>query len=271
VLVLAVGAGLAAAVVAAFGDAHPGRVLGGALLGAPNGVWLGVPLGLFVPWRGTAGGSLLTVLPDPLNRLLDMRADEAVTLGRLAGYEPLVWLLAVGSALLMLTAGVLAAARTPRGPGGPGGFALRCGLSLGAVTAVGLPLLVLATRVKADASLSVLGVDAVGAALDLRGNVPAALGLGALWGFGAGVCGAVLACAAGVARRAPRRYPEQGPYRPSPGYRASREETNPYLRPPADDGRFSAPTETAAPPPPPAPPRRKFPPTPPPGPPPRLP
>ncbi|MGO4431264.1 streptophobe family protein, partial [Streptomyces sp. MCAF7] len=41
VLVLAVGAGLAAALYAAIGDDHPRLVLGAALLGAPNGVWLG--------------------------------------------------------------------------------------------------------------------------------------------------------------------------------------------------------------------------------------
>ncbi|MEU5053650.1 streptophobe family protein [Streptomyces sp. NPDC021096] len=262
VLVLSVVAGLAAAVAAASGDGHPRRVAGAALLGAPNGVWLGLPLGLFVPLRGRASGSLLQMLPDPLDDLLRMGTDQTITMGRIADLEPLAWLLPVGCALLMLTAGVLTAARTPRGTAGPGAFAARCGLSLGAAVAVALPLLVLATRVKADASLSVLGIDAMGAGLELAGSVPLALVLGAVWGFGAGVAGALFACAAGVAgRRASplaqgpsphpdgRTYPDlayrPGPYNPSEGYRPARDETNPYLRPPGEDP-FSAPTQTSS-------------------------
>ncbi|MCC3769151.1 streptophobe family protein, partial [Streptomyces sp. UNOC14_S4] len=179
VLVLAVGAGLAAALFATAADAHPGRVLGGALLGAPNGVWIGVPLGLLVSWRGTATGALAQVLPSPLDDLLSAKADEAVTLGRLAELDGWVWLLGAGFALLILAAGVLTAVRTPRGEQGAVGFAGRCAVSLGIATALALPLLVLATRVKADAGLSVLGFDAVGAGLELRGSVPMALGLGA--------------------------------------------------------------------------------------------
>ncbi|MEU1312051.1 streptophobe family protein [Streptomyces cinnamoneus] len=265
VLVLSVAAGLAAAVGAASGDGHPRRVLGAALLGAPNGVWLGVPLGLFVPLRGTASGSLLQMLPHPLDTLLRAGAEQSVTVARLAELEPLVWLLSLACALLMLTAGVLTAARTPRGEGGPVAFAGRCGLWLGAAGAVALPLLVLATRMEVGASLSVLGVDAVGAGLRLGGSVPVAAALGAVWGFGAGVAGALLACATGAAgRRASpyargvrpdgRTYPDlaylPGPYRPSPGYRAAHEETNPYLRPPGAAGPaggdpFSAPTQTS--------------------------
>ncbi|MCC3778708.1 streptophobe family protein, partial [Streptomyces sp. UNOB3_S3] len=114
VLVLAVVAGLAAAGFAAAGDGHPRRVLGAAVLGAPNGVWLGLPLGLLVPLRGSASGSLLQVLPHPLDELLRAGTDRTVTVGRIADLEPLVWLLPVGCVLLMLTAGVLTGARTPR-------------------------------------------------------------------------------------------------------------------------------------------------------------
>ncbi|MFI0911323.1 streptophobe family protein [Streptomyces abikoensis] len=300
VLVLAVVAGLAAAGVAAAGDDHPRRVLGAAVLGAPNGVWLGVPLGLFVPLRGTAKGSLLQVLPHPLDELLRAGTDQSVTVGRIADLEPLVWLLPVGCVLLMLTAGVLTGARTPRDGAGPGAYAWRCGLALGVATAVALPLLVLATRVKADASLSVLGVDALGAGLELSGSVPLALALGAVWGLGAGAFGGLLTYATGAAGRrasahARARRPEEGrpgegrsypdlayvpgPYAPSPGYRPSRPDTNPYLRPPGDASAgggppggapgapgpsgdsggqdpFTAPTQTSRPPVPP-PPRRR--------------
>ncbi|MFI1256488.1 streptophobe family protein [Streptomyces netropsis] len=245
VLVLAVGAGLAAAVYAATGDGHPRRVLGAALLGTPNGVWLGVPLGLLVPWRGSAGGALTQVLPAPLDELLGMRADETVTMGRLAEFDSRVWVLTVACALLMLTAGLLTAVRTPRGGAGPVGFAARCALRLALASALVLPLLVLLTRVKADASLSVFGFDVFGARLELSGSVPAALALGAAWGAGAGVGGALLAWATGAAGRratagapgagAGHAYPDParlpGPYNPSSTYRPSHGDTNPYLRP----------------------------------------
>ncbi|MFE7120442.1 streptophobe family protein [Streptomyces sp. NPDC057654] len=285
-LVLAVCAGLAAAVYAAIGDDHPRRVLGSAVLAAPNGVWLGIPIGLFVPWHGSASGVLVRLLPDPLDKLLGSKTDESVTVGRLAELDGRVWLLVVACVLTMLATGVLAAARTPRNGLRPLAFAVRLAVWLGAVTALTLPLLVRLTRVKADASLSVLGFDAFGAGLDLHGNGVAALLLGAAWGAAAGALGALLACATGAAGRwaAPyargldggqgggppldrsRTYPdlayEPGPYNPSPAYRPH-DETNPYLRPAKDDP-YTAPTRTAAPKPPPRrrPPREDPPPPP---------
>ncbi|MEU3756261.1 streptophobe family protein [Streptomyces olivoreticuli] len=282
VLVVAVGAGLAAALFAAASDAHAKRVLGAALLGTPNGVWLAVPLGLLVSWRGTATGALVQVLPSPLDELLSAKADEPVTLGRLAELDGRVWLLGFACALMILVAGVLTAVRTPRGELGVLAFAGRCAVSLGVATALALPLLVLATRVKADAGLSVLGFDAVGAGLELSGDAPMALGLGALWGTVAGAAGGLLACAVGAAgRRAvgprprtgadgARTYPDlaylPGPYNPSPAQRPAQDETNPhkrdeanpYRRPPAAD-HFSAPTQPGTPlPPPRARPRRGY-------------
>ncbi|MEW2167437.1 streptophobe family protein [Streptomyces sp. NPDC007084] len=271
VLLVAVLAGLAAAAYAAVGDEHPRRIAGAALLGAPNGVWLAVPLGLFVPWDGRATGALATLLPDPLDRLLDGAADRPVTLGRLAELDGRVWLLAVGTALMMLYAGVLTAVRTPvvRGGGAVaagapgrtderGGGALRfaglCALRLGVVTALALPLLAWLTDVSVDASLSVLGFDAFGAGVRLHGRLGMALLLGAVWGAGAGGVGALLAWVSGVAGRrvvAPGGVgpgvgaevgsgvsaevgEEAGPYRPRGPYRAPNPDTNPYLRVPEE-------------------------------------
>ncbi|MDX2825909.1 streptophobe family protein, partial [Streptomyces ipomoeae] len=115
VLLVAVLAGLAAAAYAAIGDPHPRRIAGAALLGAPNGVWLGVPIGLFVPWNGKATGALADLLPGPLDELLRIDADEPVTLGRLAELDGRIWLLGIAAALTMLYAGVLTAVRTPLG------------------------------------------------------------------------------------------------------------------------------------------------------------
>ncbi|GAP52359.1 streptophobe family protein, partial [Streptomyces azureus] len=211
VLLVAVAAGLAAAAYAATGDDHPRRIVGAALLGAPNGVWLGVPLGLLVPWDGRATGELTRLLPGPLDDLLAVRSDQPLTLGRLAEVDGRVWLLGVAAALTMLLAGVLTAVRTPVGgvSGGPGdvrgsgalGFAGRCALGLGVATALSLPLLVRLTDVSVTASLSVLGFDAFGAGIELHGHLGMALLLGAVWGAVAGAVGALLAWASGAAGR----------------------------------------------------------------------
>ncbi|KOG42784.1 streptophobe family protein, partial [Streptomyces resistomycificus] len=213
VALVAVAAGLAAAGYAAIGDDHPRRIAGAALLGAPNGVWLGVPIGLFVPFDGRASGVLTNFLPDPLDDLLDSGSDQSVTLGRLADLDGRVWLLGVAAAMMMLLAGVLMAVRTPVGVGnGPGAaaevrdpgalaFAGRCALRLGIATALVLPLLAWVTEVSVDASLSVLGFDAFGAGVELRGQLGMALLLGAVWGAAAGATGALLARASGAAGR----------------------------------------------------------------------
>ncbi|MFG3236821.1 streptophobe family protein [Streptomyces antibioticus] len=260
VVLVAVVAGLAAAAYAAIGDAHPKRIAGAALLGAPNGVWLGLSIGLFVPWDGRATGLLTQVLPAPLDELLGSGGSHSVTLSRLAELDGRVWLLTVGTAVMMLLAGVLVAVRTPVGGGGAGaggfvgggaevggfagggavgggaeaggfvgdggggvgraaggggidaggsvggaagvgGFVGRCALRLGIVTAVALPLLGWLAAVSADASLSVLGFDAFGAGIRLRGNAGMAVLLGAAWGAGAGAVGAVLAHATGASGR----------------------------------------------------------------------
>lgn len=266
VLLAAVLAGLAAAAYAATGDPHPRRIAGAALLGAPNGVWLGVPLGLLVPWDGRATGALAALLPDPLDEVLRIDADEPVTLGSLAELDGRVWLLGLAAALMMMYAGVLTAVRTPfvrrsaaaaagDGPGADGrgtgtlGFVVRCALRLGVATAVALPLLVRLTEVSVDASLGLFGIDAFDAGIELRGRAAAALVLGALWGAAAGAVGALLAC---VTRAAGRRASpwargdagagraggsaaavaasSSGPYTPGMPYRPPNPDTNPYLR-----------------------------------------
>ncbi|MFH8796182.1 streptophobe family protein [Streptomyces sp. NPDC017941] len=269
VVLTAVLAGIAAAAYAMIGDAHPKRIAGGALLGTPNGVFLGLPVGLLVPYDGEASGPLTRFLPDPVDDLLRGDTNRPLTLDRLAELDGRVWLLAVAAVLMMLFAGVLTAVRSPSARDtGAAGFVARCALSLGLVTAVGLPLMTWLTEVSADASLSVLGFDAFGAGLELRGRLGAAVLLGAAWGLAAGAAGALLARATGAAggRASPLAFgaggaaedlvpgvsspgggaspgsggfPEQGaqssgsasgPYRQSTPFRPPRAETNPYLQ-----------------------------------------
>ena len=254
-LLVAVLAGFSAAAYAAIGDDNPKRIAGAALVGAPNGVWLGIPIGLFVPWDGSASGPLVQFLPDPLDTLLSSSSDQSVSLGRLAELDSRVWLLGVAAALMMLCAGVLTAVRTPFvRERGALGFAGRCALRLGIVTALAMPLLAWLTDVSVDASLSVLGIDAFDAGMELHGQPGMALLLGALWGAGTGAVGALLACATGAAgRRAappalgdegasgspgtpavaspfPEAAGESGPYNPGTPFRPANPGTNPYLR-----------------------------------------
>ncbi|MEU7428827.1 streptophobe family protein [Streptomyces sp. NPDC040750] len=200
VLLLTVAAGAAAAVYAAAGDDHPRRIAGAALLGAPNGTWLGLPLGLFVPWDGRATGVLVDVLPHPVDQLLGTPSDRPVTLGRMAGLDGRVWLLAVAAVVTMLLAGVLTAVRTPatRAADSVPRLAGRCALRLGVATALALPLLARLTDVSVDASLSVLGIDTSAASLTLHARLGTALLLGAAWGAGAGATGAWAAGARGA-------------------------------------------------------------------------
>ncbi|PGH51066.1 streptophobe family protein [Streptomyces sp. Ru87] len=195
VLLLAVAAGWAAACWAAAGDDHPARIFGSALLCGPNGVWLGLSLGLFVPWRGLATGELARVLPDPLDRLLTGSGSERpVGVLRLAELDGRVWWLVAAAAAAMLCAGVLTAVRTPPG-GSRAAFALRCGTCLGVATAVALPPAGVLADVDAAANVSVLGFEAFGTRLGLHASAAAGLLLGALWGAAAGAAGALLTAA----------------------------------------------------------------------------
>lgn len=287
VLLVAVAAALATAAYAAVGDDRPRRIVGAALLGAPNGAWLGVPVGLFVPFGGRATGELAGFLPAPLDSLLTVHSDQPVTLSRLAGLDGRVWLLGVAAALLMLLAGVLTAVRTPveAGQKAPG-LAGRCALRLGIATALTLALLARLTEVSADASLSVLGFEVFGAGMELHARLGAAVLLGAVWGAGAGAVGALMAhatkaagrwaappaqgdtgggrraeagggsaegaghgpwAAAGEGRRPGPTEQQAGPYRPGTPHRPPNPSTNPYLRPPGEP-RSPGPPEDARPP-----------------------
>ncbi|MEU8843914.1 streptophobe family protein [Streptomyces roseus] len=249
VLLVAVAAVWAAAVWAAAGDGHPGRVLGAALLGAPNGAWTGVLLGLLVPFDGRAAGAAGGLLPEPLDDLLGMTAREPVTVSRLAEYDGRAWLLAAGVGLLLLCAGVLAAVRTP------GRGVAACAVRLSAVTGVALVALTLPTRVSVGgpsgaaggARPAVLGMDAVGAGVQWRGDVLYALLLGAVWGALAGGAGALSA----GRRRPPLPEPVRGarrggaggpaPGAPTPAYRPPRGQPHPYPRPGDGPQRFPDP------------------------------
>jgi hypothetical protein len=252
-LLVTVVAGAAAGLYAAATGDEPGRIAGGVLLGTPNGAWLAVPLGLFVPWHGKATGPLTGFLPDPMDKLLAGGSGKTITLSGLADLDGRVWLLPVAVVLLMLTAGVLNAANAPIPPGGrPPAVRMAAGAAvrLGVASAVAMPLLAWLTGVSVNANMSVFGVDAVGAGLRLDGQLGLAVLLGAVWGAGTGFVGALLFTAVGGGREraGARRKEEPGPYHPAPAYRPEAAEPNPYRDTPVA-APPAAPAPTAPPPP----------------------
>ncbi|GAA0440185.1 hypothetical protein GCM10010361_00150 [Streptomyces olivaceiscleroticus] len=242
VLLVAVLIGLAAGLYGVTEGGQPLRALGAALLGAPNGAWLALTLGLLVPWYGSAGGALLQVLPASLRELLGGGGERPVTLSRLAEQTPSVWAAALVAMVLMLAAGVLTAMRTARTGTGVMAYAGGCALRLGTATALALPLLVRLTEASVAVRLNLFGIGAHETGLGLRGSLGTSAVLGALWGGAAGLAGALLAAGTGLAgRRAatppvPAHRPPSGsgggpgPYTPSRPYRQPNPDTNPYLR-----------------------------------------
>ncbi|GAA3069819.1 hypothetical protein GCM10020000_62850 [Streptomyces olivoverticillatus] len=251
VLVLAVVAGLAAAAGAATADDHPGRVLGGALLGAPNGVWLGGGAGAVralpgdgrrvaaesaagsaaraAAGRDGAGGHRGLARRDGAAGVAaasGVRADDAHGRGADRGPD------AAGAGRC---GGVRPAARGgPRGGHGPGPAAAGAGHARhGGREPVGAGRRRL--RGGAEAERERGGGAAAGPRMGIRGR----------GGRGLLVC-AVRPREAGEVRP----YPVAGPYSPSAGYRPAREESNPYLRQPGQVDPYTAPTETGPMPPP---------------------
>ncbi len=191
-LLAAVAAGLATALYSAITDGHPGRVVGSALLGAPNGVWLGATLGLFVPWYGSASGPLSVLLPHPLQGVLGTGGGQhTITVARLAQADGRMWLLTVAAIVMMLAAGVLAAARTPAAGVSRWRYVGGCAGRLAVVGAGAVPLVAWLTAFTVNADLSVFGFDAVGSAIALQPSLPLAALLGAAWGALAGAAGAL--------------------------------------------------------------------------------
>jgi hypothetical protein len=204
VYVGAVGVGALAGVVVGLTGNGGAKTIGGALLGAPNGVFLAVPLGMGVSLNGKASGPLAHFLPAPINTFLAGGQGKTITLSSLASLDGRVWLLPVAVVLMLIAVGVLAAVRTPRPAMGTesaaqevGGAGVRLGLALLVVT----PMLLALADVKVDANLSVFGFDAVGAGLSVNGSVVPALVLGLVEGLVFGAVGAALVRAFAGAKR----------------------------------------------------------------------
>jgi hypothetical protein len=171
--------------------------VGGVLLGTPNGVFLGVPLGMGTPLHSESSGPLAALLPAQVRALLQGGGGRDITVSALAGMDGRVWLLVVAVALLLVVIGMFAAVRTPVGsPGGrvrtPVAEAAVIGLRVGAALGVAAPCMVALASVSVNADVSVFGFNAAGAALSVSGNVGLALVLGLVEGAVAGFLGALV-------------------------------------------------------------------------------
>lgn len=220
-LLLVALAGTVGGLIAVWVEGAGSASAGGVLLAAPNGAWIALSLGLFVPWHGHATGALRPLLPSPLDRLL-AHADGAtdVTVQRLSELDGRVWLLPVAAALTLLATGILAASRAASAqavlpgpqrwrhqgtcpPGTPPAGTLTArGISPTwlAVRAVGLALTTTAallagtalTDVQLRTHLSLLGVDLFHAGGALYASQAWNAVCAAGYGAGAGLLGALL-------------------------------------------------------------------------------
>ncbi|MFD0328497.1 streptophobe family protein [Streptacidiphilus monticola] len=211
---IAVGA-LAGVVVGLTGNGGARTI--GVLLGTPNGVFLALPLGMFVPLTGKASGLLTQFLPAPVNQLLKGGSGQSITVPHLAQLDGRVWLLPVAVALFLLACGVMAAVRTPR-PVLPESLAKEAGgtaLRLGVVLAVAVPLMLALAEVSINADVGVFGIFSVkGSGVSISGNLGLGFVLGLVEGAVFGFLGTLLVRRFAEPKRAPA--PVGGPTPPPP-------------------------------------------------------
>lgn len=178
--------GLLAGLVSAAVDGHPRDTLAVVLLALPNLAWLALGLGFGAAWQGHAAGDIGLPMPQALTDVLRTEEGRDVTLdlSTLAAQDGRAWLLAVLAAVLLLLTGLGAAWHSP-----PGLRLWRYATHLAVALAVATLLVSLATRITAEVSLSVFGLDAAGSGLSLRPRLWINVLLAALWGALAGLLG----------------------------------------------------------------------------------
>lgn len=192
--------GVLVAVVFAVAASNGDRIAGGLLLALPNLVVVLLTVGIGVPWRIDAGGAIGEWI---LSRLRERfpagtGGQWSLSLGSLADLHRPVWVLSVAlTGLVLLSLGVLAAKRAPRGADGQPaqsvlGRGLRQAASLGIFLALVLPLLTILAGASATLGINVFGLSVNGATLDLSGSAWLALAYGLPAGAVAGFLGSVL-------------------------------------------------------------------------------
>lgn len=162
-----------------------GPLTAGLVFGASTGVLVVLALGIGVPWSASAGGSIADLLP------ADRVPRGELSLVQLSDWG-LWWLPTAFAGVTLLVCGVLAAVRDPRTGEPRLRRAVSAGARLGVVLAMVLAVSTLLAGISVDIGISVFGTEFTSAELDLRANVPLALGLGLAGGAVAGFVGYLL-------------------------------------------------------------------------------
>ncbi|MFI9169552.1 streptophobe family protein [Streptomyces lincolnensis] len=179
------------ALVVAATRGHAAETLAVVLLGMPNLVWLTLTVGLGATWNGRVEGPFGLPMPHVLDQVLRSSDTAALDLGSLAEYDGRVWWLVVVTALLLLTAAFVMAARSPARV-----RAWQHALHMAVALALTVLMICLVGRISARYGLSVLGIGdlgGLGGQLSLEPELWTAVGLAVLWGLVTGFLGALLA------------------------------------------------------------------------------
>ncbi|WP_328685426.1 streptophobe family protein [Streptomyces sp. NBC_00343] len=187
---VALGVVLALAVAATRGNAAQTCAL--ILLGMPNLVWLALTIGLGATWNGRVDGPFGLPVPRLLSEVLRTPDVSTLNLHSLAAHDNRVWWLLAVTAVLLLSAAFLMAARSPAHV-----RAWQHAVHLAVAFALAVLMICLVGRISAHYGLSLLGIGDVGGGLSgdlfLKPEVWSAVGLAAAWGLVAGFLGALLA------------------------------------------------------------------------------
>ncbi|MGW7299049.1 streptophobe family protein [Streptomyces sp. NPDC054829] len=191
-LLACVALGVVIGVVVALTRGHARETLAVILLGLPNLMWLALTVGLGATWEGRVDGPFGLPMPHVLDEVLRGSETTDLNLSTLSEYDSRVWWLLVVTAVLVLAAAFVMAARSP-GRMRPWQHAVHMAVAL----ALTVLMICLVARISAHYGLSVLGIGDLGGDLGgellLEPRLWTALGLALVWGLVAGFIGGLAA------------------------------------------------------------------------------
>lgn len=184
--------GLVTALITAAVRGHAPATFALILLGLPNLAWLALTIGMGATWNGRVDGPFGLPMPHVLDTILRTPHVSALNLRSLTDYDGRWWWLVAVDAILLLAVAFRMAASSPA--------RIRLwqhAVHLAVALALTVLMICLTCRVSAHYGLSLLGIGNLGGGLSgelfLRPQLWRAVGLGALWGLGAGFLGGLLA------------------------------------------------------------------------------
>ncbi|MFJ5263159.1 streptophobe family protein [Streptomyces sp. NPDC088387] len=183
--------GVVIGLVVAATRGHVAETFAVILLGMPNLVWLALTIGLGATWNGRVDGPFGLPVPRVLDDVLRGPDISTLNLDSLSESDGRVWWLVVVNAVLLLTAAVVMAARSPARV-----RVWQHAVHMAVALALTVLMICLVCRLSAHFGLSVLGIGDLGGDLSgelvLRPEFWSALGLALLWGLVTGFLGGLL-------------------------------------------------------------------------------